>query len=125
MREYCVTNDGRVLGTVTVQEDGLYTLFCSVCTLEFGNIFRLRLCCGDVTMDLGVLTPENGIFRLQKRMPTKRIPKGELAFTVVTKTERTDDRLTRVYSDQPFPNLQNIQNAYLIIQGEDCAIGFR
>ena len=65
-----------------MQKQGLYCRMQCRCQLPGDDIYRLKMLQGKESIHIGVLVPEGDGFLLDKRIPAKRIPAGELHFVV-------------------------------------------
>lgn len=73
MEEVEVRYDGRKAGTLTAEDDGLYTVVRAACRLPEGALYRLTLCGARGSLTLGVLEPEGGVQTLCRRMAQSRV----------------------------------------------------
>lgn len=66
--EYPVHLSTQRVGTLRMENDGLYRVFHAECTLDTEHIYRLTLCGSDGEMPLGVLAPCGGVLSLTRRI---------------------------------------------------------
>ena len=64
---YEIMDGERAVGTLEVSRQGGYFRFRAACSVECGELMRLAVRSGERTADLGVLAPEEGLWRLDKR----------------------------------------------------------
>ena len=79
---YAVMYRGEQVGKLQMQKQGLYCRMQCRCQLPGDDIYRLKMLQGKESIHIGVLVPEGDGFLLDKRIPAKRIPAGELHFVV-------------------------------------------
>ena len=79
---YAVMYRGEQVGKLQMQKQGLYCRIQCRCQLPGDDIYRLRMIQGKDSIHIGVLVPEGDGFLLDKKIPAKRIPSGELSFAV-------------------------------------------
>lgn len=79
---YAVMYRGEQVGKLQMQKQGLYCRIQCRCQLPGDDIYRLKMLTGDDSTHIGVLVPEGDGFLLDKKIPAKRIPSGELSFVV-------------------------------------------
>ena len=111
---YGVCFGNRQVGKVTVQRKGLYYRFQCRCRLPENGVSRLRISCGKVQENLGVLTPEGDGFCLDTKLPVKRFGEEIPVFTVVPKSERAEGTYVPVYPEEPFSYISELKRAYLV-----------
>ncbi len=64
---YEIMDGGERAGTLEVSRQGAYTRFRAACRAEGGELLRLAVRSGEKTADLGMLVPEAGQWRMDKR----------------------------------------------------------
>ena len=64
---YEIMDGGERAGTLEVSHQGAYTRFRAACRAEGGELLRLAVRSGEKTADLGMLVPEAGQWRMDKR----------------------------------------------------------
>ena len=79
---YAVMYRGEQVGKLQMQKQGLYCRIQCRCQLPGDDIYRLKMLAGEDSTHIGVLVPEGDGFLLDKKIPTKRIPAGELSFVI-------------------------------------------
>lgn len=79
---YAVMYRDEQVGKLQMQKQGLYCRLQCRCQLPGDDIYRLRMVQGKDSTHIGVLVPEGDGFLLDKKIPVKRIPAGELRFVV-------------------------------------------
>ena len=79
---YAVMYRNEQVGKLQMQRQGLYCRMQCRCQLPGDDIYRLKMVQGKDSTHIGVLVPEGDGFLLDKRIPAKRIPAGELHFVV-------------------------------------------
>lgn len=66
--DFPVYAHGRPVGTVTITQDGLMTVFDCACDYESREVLRLAAVTGGKAVSLGVLAPAAGVLRLRRRL---------------------------------------------------------
>ena len=79
---YAVMYRNEQVGKLQMQRQGLYCRMQCRCQLPGDDIYRLKMVQGKDSTHIGVLVPEGDGCLLDKRIPAKRIPAGELHFVV-------------------------------------------
>lgn len=79
---YAVMYRKEQVGKLQMQKQGLYCRLQCRCQLPGDDIYRLRMLAGEDSTHIGVLVPEGDGFVLDKKIPAKRIPSGQLNFVV-------------------------------------------
>ena len=105
--------DGQVVGSCALEHRGLYCEIACRCSHVAEGICRLMLHCGEEELDLGVLIPGSGGFVLERRIPVKRLPKGQPRFSVVAQQRREEGTFVPVHMGEAFEYLSKLENARL------------
>lgn len=113
--QYAVTVCGKHAGKVLVQRHGLYYMFSCKCILSGDTIYRLVVSCGTVCESLGILVPDAGSFKLNTKLPVKRIGEGEMTFTLVPKQEPLSDTFVRISPEEPFAYISRLKSSFLTV----------
>lgn len=121
-KKYDVYFGNRLSGTVWVAQQGLYYRFRCRCQLSGDVICRLVVNCGDIQENLGVVVPVEGGFGLETKVPAKRFGKGNMTFSLVTKSERTAGKFAPIYPEEPFAYISRLKDAYLVRQNGQAGI---
>ena len=79
---YAVMYRNEQAGKLQIQRQGLYCRLQCRCQLPGDDIYRLRMLAEEDSTHIGVLVPEGDGFVLDKKIPAKRIPSGQLRFAV-------------------------------------------
>lgn len=66
--DFPVYAHGRPVGTVTITQDGLMTVFDCACDYPSREVLRLAAVAGGKAVSLGVLAPADGALRLRRRL---------------------------------------------------------
>ena len=77
---YPVTMNGAKIGKASIVKQGLLAQIECRSVFPKDGIYRIKLCCRGVTIELGVCVPVDGYFLIQKRIPLKKIPDGDILF---------------------------------------------
>jgi len=104
--KYDITKDGETIGTLKVVKQGAYTLFSADCE-PMPGIFRLSVYGHQREGYLGVLVPENGRMRLEKKLSPSamRAFPGEIEFVGqaggLEKREEKEEAVTAMQQAEP------------------------
>ena len=113
---YPVLMGSQSIGTVKVTRQGLYYRFDCRCRLSGDVMCRLRVSCGEVTRDLGILAPESGAFVLRTGIPVKQLGEGAVQFQVLPRHKPMTGRFVPISPEEPFAYLSRLQDAFLEIR---------
>lgn len=113
MDTYCVSFEGKDVGSVTVSREGLYYNFSCKVTSWSGGMYRLLLKTELETIDLGILVPQGNTFVLSKRLPIKQIRGKRFSFAVITAVMEKNEKYISVTQDQPFSYIEELLNTKL------------
>lgn len=86
---YPVMIGDQLIGSATMREEGLYTIFTCQCSFADQDIHRVYVQGDCGWLDLGVCYPEKGHFIVKKKIPTKSVPKGSLRLNCDIPDEET------------------------------------
>lgn len=120
MEYYQVFYENRVIGQAEVISEGLYYRFRCKCVLPTKDVYRLMLSVLEQQYDLGICVPDGATCVAEKRIPIKRIPTGEMVFSVLRNTEHTNG--IQLSEDRPFPHIKSLINAKLQVKNGACEI---
>lgn len=109
---YDIYFGSEVIGTATVEQEGLYYDVHCLCRLTGDVMFRVSVSCADRCENLGTLIPMGDSFGLTTRLAVKKLGKGTLQFRVIPKRPQTSGRFVPVYPEEPFAYLQYMQSAF-------------
>ena len=82
---YEIQYQGKAVGAVRTEKQGLYHCFHCRCSLPDDGMYRIHAIAGDRREDLGICIPVEGKFGMDKKIPLKRLGDGEVAFQLVPK----------------------------------------
>lgn len=147
---YAVMYRGEQVGKLQMQKQGLYCRLQCRCQLPGDDIYRLRMLSGEDSIHIGVLVPDGDGFLLDKKIPEKRIPSGELRFSVrgnrdteVREPEKTEEKpeetqeetpeqiqesepeekeFVPICEEEPFPALEQVRSSVLAWQDDQPGI---
>ena len=111
---YEVRFGNRIVGTVKAERRGLYYQFSCRCSLSGDVICRLKVRCGEMEQDLGILVPMEGTFGLEKMLPAKYLGQGIPEFTLGAKGESASRLCSPVYPEEPFAYIEQLKDAFLV-----------
>lgn len=122
---YPVILDNKRIGTMEVEQQGLYACFTCQCSLPDDGIYTINAICGDQLLPLGVCIPENEKYKLTKKVPLKSIPKGAMTYIAVLKDSKQHTGFIPLSSSEPFAYIQELENAVFQNIGERKGIKIR
>ena len=73
------------VGTARMEKQGLYYSFSCRCRLPDDGLYRIHVICGGNREDLGICVPMDGAFGTDKKIPSKRLGDGAMAFELLPK----------------------------------------
>ncbi len=118
---YEIYLNGQVVGLAERTREGLYDHFSCRCKISSGQIFRLRATCGEKTENLGVLVPDNGVFTLKTRIPTKKLGSGPIRIEAIAK-ENLEGKFIPLSPEEPFRYLKRLEDAFLQIRADQVGV---
>ena len=110
----------QIVGQAEVIKEGLYYRFSCKCTPPDEGVHKIIVSDGDNTKDLGICVPKGERFCLVSRVPIKYLPGKKLQFTLEQKDKK--EIAVPVSADEPFPNLDRLESAYLQESDEKAEI---
>ena len=113
---YDIRRGGQVVGTATVEKQGLYYRIRCRCDISGEGMRRIVVTCGDAREDLGICVPTDGKFGLEKKLPCKRFTSGTPDFLLLPKYPDAKGKFVPVYPDEPFAYMARLKDAYLQIR---------
>lgn len=119
---YEIKQGDKVIGTVTVEKQGLYYRFSCRCRLTGEIMHRLVAVTGSGRTDLGVCVPMDGCFGVEKRVPCKKLGEGKPEFQLLPKHEGMRGRFVPVYPEEPFAYMTKLKDAFLATQNGQVGI---
>ena len=108
---YQILMDGKNVGAVDVNREGLYYKFSCLCVPPDDKIYRIFLRDGSGTRNLGVCVPEGKKYMLNVRIPVKKINGTQFEFFMASKM--SDIIEEPIETGKPFPYLDKLENAIL------------
>ncbi len=109
---YDVLKNGSVVGSATINKEGLYYYIrCSV-QLPKPEFCRVTITDGTNTSDLGICIPDGNAFSCVSRIPCKRLFGTDFKFTISNQTER---KSVPIEDGKPFAHLDKLSAAHLHI----------
>ena len=101
----------QVVGQAEVTKEGLYYRFSCKCTPPDEDIYRITVSDGSNTKDLGICVPTGEWFCLVTRVPVEYLSGEKMEFSLLSKDRRAT--AVPVASNEPFPDLDKLESAYL------------
>lgn len=119
-----VEHSGRMIGSTSVEQEGLYYRIRCVFFPEKEGLYRVVMHCGGTEFDLGIGVPGEKGFELIKRIPAKRIPEGEYRFSVFPEGKGAGTYFVPVLSLEPFPEISRLRHGKFVMEGGVPGIRF-
>ena len=114
---YEVTFGNKTVGKVQVLQQGLYVRVICRCMIPGDQICKLYAVFDDKKENLGVLIPEGSGFLLDKRIPAKRLQKGDIRFVLSAGTQLPrSGEFIPIYPEEPFRYIDRLKTAFLETQ---------
>lgn len=111
--EYDIFMGKEVVGTATVEQQGLYYCFRCRCRISGSVMCRIMVSCNGHHENLGILIPVGDGFGLHTRVAVRKLGKGPFQFRVMPKHTKREGSFIPVYPEEPFAYLTRLQNAFL------------
>lgn len=119
---YNVYQGEESLGKVHVQKQGLYYRFFCRCKFSGQVMYDLQLNWDDGKALLGLLTPMDGQFGLEVKVPVKRVGQHNWRFSLRPHHSAVGGQFVPIYPDEPFSYLSHLERAYLSVQSGQVGI---
>lgn len=113
VEEYDIFMGETVVGTATVEKQGLYYRLQCRCRLPKDGFCRITVTSDTHHENLGVLLPKGDGFYLNTKIAAKRMGQGKLEFRAISKLPPDKERFYPVYPEEPFAYLAKLKNAFL------------
>ncbi len=110
---YPIYRDGRIVGQAAVSREGLYWHFRCQCRRSWDVVSRLYVTWDGGEECLGIPVPEGEVFRLDTRLPQKRMGQGKLRFAVRADGVQADGNFVPIKPEEPFAYIARLKDAYL------------
>lgn len=112
MREYEITLEGKTVGKVTVETDGLYYLFSGFCRLPAEGFYELHVQCNGNRTGLGVCVPTIHGFTVRTKQTIKSIGRGDMEFFLTDRSTCEETHAVDIAEDRPFPHIDRLAEAH-------------
>ena len=113
---YEIRRGNDVVGSATVEKQGLYYRFCCRCKISGEGIRRIVVSCGKIREDLGICVPMGNEFGLDRKVPCKRLGTGIPEFQLLPKYPGVQGKFVPVYPDEPFAYMSRLKEAFLDVR---------
>lgn len=110
--EYNIYYDKKIVGTATIEPDGLYYQIDCICHYTTNEIHRVFLQTSESEINLGVCIPIGEIVRTKVKIAAKLIDLSNLYFHIVTNHENLSANFP-VRDGCYFPAISNLRNGLL------------
>ena len=101
------------IGQALIEKQGLYCRFSCRCRLSGEVMYCITVILGDRTENLGILVPDGSHFRLDTRVPLKKLGTGTPVFRAVPRHGPLEGKFVPLSPETPFPYLSRLENAHL------------
>lgn len=109
-RTYPVTKNGQTIGSVIIEEEGLY--YHLHCTCKLPVMQRVSLYANND--ELGLLVPQGEVYCLSKKIPRKKLSEDQIQFYLMDRNESEKSVLIPVSSGEIFPAIDRIGKAQFV-----------
>ena len=113
---YEIRRGNDVVGTATVEKQGLYYRFCCRCKITGEGMRRIVITCGKQREDLGVCVPIDGDFGMDKKIPCNHFGAEKPEFLLLPKYPDAQGKFVPVYPDEPFAYMSRLKDAFLEVR---------
>ena len=120
--EYEIRMGKEVVGTATVEQQGLYYRFSCKCNISGSVICRVTVSCNGHHENLGVLIPMGSGFGLTTKVAVKKLGKGLFLFRATPKHQKNEGRFIPIYPEEPFAYITRLQNAFLEVRNGQAGV---
>ena len=100
-----------VIGNAQITRCGLYLRFSCACDLPAGSMYRIWITEREEAINLGILSPQNGRFVLDKSIAANRIGHSEICLRVLPVSGKFSDRFMVLKTDAPFEHIAQLNVA--------------
>ncbi len=105
--DYPITFDTRAVGSACVERQGLYYRITATCKIPNK---RLRVSCGKMQKDLGLLVPDGTV---TVRIAVRELGEGTLAFEAFSPIA---GEFYPIHPEKPFEHLQKLPDACFAVE---------
>ena len=116
--------EDRPVGSCCLYQEGLYIRFVCRCDRCSDAISRLVLRCGGETRDLGILVPVDGGLGLDRKLPSKTVPEGELKFSILIPERHSQGTFVPVKAGEKCLCLSRLAEARFAKQNGEAGLYF-
>lgn len=120
--EYEIRMGKEVVGTATVEQQGLYYRFSCRCRISGSVICRVTVSCNGHHENLGVLIPMGDGFGLNTKVAVKKLGKGQFQFRAMPKHQKNEGKFIPIYPEEPFSYISRLQNAFLEVRNGQAGV---
>lgn len=120
--EYEIRMGKEVVGTATVEQQGLFYRFSCKCNISGSVICRVTVSCNGHHENLGVLIPMGSGFGLTTKVAVKKLGKGPFLFRATPKHQKNEGRFIPIYPEEPFAYITRLQNAFLEVRNGQAGV---
>jgi hypothetical protein len=120
--EYEIRMGKEVVGTATVEQQGLYYRFSCRCSISGSVICRVMVSCNGHHENLGVMIPIGNGFGLTTKVAVKKLGKGPFQFQAMPKHQKSEGKFIPIYPEEPFAYISRLQKAFLEIRNGQAGV---
>lgn len=103
--------DNKVIGSAQIIRCGLYLRFRCDCELPDDSMYRLWITGIEEAINLGILSPYNGRFVLDKKIAVNRIGYGEISLRALPVNQKSSVKFIPLNSNAPFQYIEQLYTA--------------
>lgn len=122
---YRVEYHHRSVGKVQLIQQGLYYRVICRCECAGDEVLRLFAESESGRENLGVMLPEDGTLRLDRKVPAKQIPKGKLRFFLSAGAAKPEGNFIPICPQEPFAYIEALKDAFLATEHGKIGIVIR
>ena len=110
--KYSVFFGQQEVGVVQMKREGLYWRFSCRCRISGDVVCRLVVQSGNCRESLGIVVPEGDGFRLDTRLPVKKLAPGAPRFALIPRHEAGEGTFVPLRPEEPFAYIARLKDAY-------------
>ena len=122
VQEYEVYCADRVIGSISLEPQGLYYKIFSYCERISEKFPKLYAVCGDHKTSIGVYKPQGNGFVMERLLSIKSWDLKGISFQIGSMDRQIKGETIPVFPDRPFPYISRIGNAQFCREDEQPGI---
>jgi len=116
--------NGHNVGFAQCSREGLYNIIYCKCKLPKVGLMKIEVSSNGTQLVKGTLLHDGEYFVFRTKIPSKKVRCDQLEFRLVPVNESFIAESISVSAEYPFPRLEEIENAYLIQNGNTYKVAF-